>query len=216
MKARGLWLFAAALAAGTACASLDPAVVRVDLPGVSPFPTGSLTEIVVTDFRDEAPIPDFEAGRALQAYLAEELRHRFKGTVSLHPRPAGDVPSPSEWREASAGRDRAVFLTGSVRLASQVRKAVDDKRVPVDGPFKLAGRGLVEQLRWTLVVELAVVSGESGEPLFERTYRDLRDYIDLEKPADFAFSELSAAFCDRLFPTLLGSSTVEERTLLRR
>lgn len=216
MRMRGLFLFAALIAAGVSCRTPDPVLVRVDMPGISPFPAGSFAEIVVTDFRNEAPLPDFDAGLELQAYLASELRHAFRGTVSLRSLPADDKVAPSFWREAAAGHDRAVFLTGSVRLASQVRKAVHDKSVPVDSPFKLDGRLLIEQRRWTLIVGLAVISGESGEVLYAKSFRGDRDYIDLDKPVDFAFSDLSAGFRNRLFPALLGTSTIEERSLLRR
>jgi hypothetical protein len=215
VRARVLFLLAA-LAAGAACGSSASVLVRLDMPGVSPFPPGSFGEIVVTDFRNEAPLADLDAGHELQAYLAAELRRAFSGTVSLLPLPSADKAMPPLWREAAAGRDRAVFITGTVRLTSQVRKAMQKKRVPVDSPFDLSGRVFIEQLRWTLAVELTVISGESGEPLLTRSFRENRDYIDLDKPADFAFSDLSAAVRGRLFPWLLGTATSEQRTLLRR
>jgi hypothetical protein len=219
VKTRGFAVLAAlavAAAAGASCRSSGPVDIRVSLPGVSPFPAGSFAEIIVTNFRNEAPPPDLDPGLELQSYLATELRRAFKETVSLAPLPDGAAPPPSFWRAEAAGRDRAVFLTGSVRLEGQVRKALQPKNVPVDSPFDTSHRGLIEQRRWTLTVDLAVVSGESGEPLFHKTFREDRDYIDLEKPAEFAFSELSASFRDALFPALLGTPTIEKRTLLRR
>ena len=215
MRGRVL-LLAALLTAGAACRAAAPVLVRVEMPGVSPFPSGSFAEIIVTDFRNETPLADLDAGLELQTYLATELGRAFDGPVSLRPRPAGAEIPAAVWREAAAGRDRAVILTGSVRFGRQVRKAVVDKRVPVDSPFNLAGRGLIEQLRWTLVVDVVIISAQNGETLHRRTFREDRDYIDLEKPADFAFSDCSAGFRGRLFPFLLGSPTVEERILLRR
>ena len=215
MRGRVL-LFAALLTAGAACRAAAPVLVRVEMPGVSPFPSGSFSEIIVTDFRDETPLADLDAGLELQAYLAAELGRAFGGPVSLRPRPAGAEIPAAAWREAAAGRDRAMILTGTVRFASQVRKAVGDKSVPVDGPFNLSGRVLIEQLRWTLVVDVVVISGENGQTLHHRTFREDRDYIELDKPADFAFSDCLAGFRGRLFPFLLGSPTIEERTLLRR
>ena len=216
MTGRSVVVLAALLAASAGCRSASSVEVRVDMPGVPFFRAGTFAEIVVTDFRNELPLPDLDPGLELQSYLAAELRHAFKGMVSLRPLPAETDLPPSFWREAAAGRDRVIFLTGAVRLASQVRKALQDKSVPVDGPFKLAGRGLIEHCRWTLTVDLVIISGENGEVLYRKTFRDDRDYIDLEKPADFAFSDLSARFRGRLFPLLLGASTIENRTLLRR
>jgi hypothetical protein len=100
-------------------------------------------------------------------------------------------------------------------LTSQVRKAVQDKDAP-DGPFKLAGRVLIEQVRWTLAVDVAVVSARTGEPVFRKDYRETRDYNELDKTAEFAFSDLAAVFRAHLFPTLLAAPTIEPRTLLRR
>jgi|APFre7841882724_1041349.scaffolds.fasta_scaffold44883_2 hypothetical protein len=216
MRARALVIIAAGLAAGAACRSLEPVLVHVDMPGVSPFPPGAFAEVVVMEFRNEAPLADLDVGRELQAYLAEGLRRAFRGTVSLQPRPETDAPAPSFWKAAAGGRERLVFLAGSVRLTSEVRKALKGEKIPIDAPFDAAKHSLIEQLRWTLVVDLAVISGDSGESLFARVFREDRDYIDLEKPADFAFSDTSAVFRERLFQAFLGAPTIEKRSLLRR
>lgn len=216
MRARAPVILAAALAAVAACRSLEPVLVHVDMPGVSPFPSGSFAEVVVTEFRNEAPLADLDVGHELQAYLAEGLRRAFPGTVSLRPGPDVDAPAPSFWKDAAGGRERLVFLAGSVRLTSEVRKALKGEKVPVDSPFDAPRRNLIEQLRWTLVVDVAVISGDSGETIFTKVFREDRDYIDLEKPADFAFSATSAAFRERLFQSFLGAPTIEKRSLLRR
>ena len=211
MKAGPLLLLA--VLAGAACGSEGPVLVRLDMPGVSPFRPGDFDEIIVTEFRSEAPLPDLDPGPELRTYLAAEIRRVFPGKVALLPRPAGD--DPAAWQEAAAGHERAVFVTGAVRLESQIRKAVEDKPWS-DDPFRIAKRTLIEQLRWTLVVDLEVVSAATGVPLFRKTYTENRDYIELDKPADFAFSDLAYVFREHLFPTLLGTTTIESRALLRR
>ena len=168
LRARVLLLATLAMMAGAACRAAAPVLVRVEMPGVSPFPAGSFAEIIVTDFRNGTTLPDFDAGLELQTYLAAELRRAFDGAVSLRSLPAGPGIPPESWREAAAGRNRAVILTGTVRFGSQVRKAVVDKRVPFDSPFNLAGRALIEQLRWTLLVDVAVISGDNGETLYRQ------------------------------------------------
>lgn len=49
MRARAVLVVAAVAAAVTACGSQGPVTVRVSLPGVTPFPPGAFTEIIVTD-----------------------------------------------------------------------------------------------------------------------------------------------------------------------
>ncbi len=196
-----------ALAAAPACRSGGPIEVRVDLPGVSPFSAGSFDAIIVTDFQEDSPVEGFPAGRALSEYLAGEIDLAFTGPVTRLER-AADAPA--------GGSGRAVVITGSVRLSTEVRKALDNKPIPADGPFKRAERGLLEVRRWTMSVEVSVLAAADGEPLFRKEYREERDYADVEKPADFAFSELSARLRARLLPILLGTTTLEKRTLLGR
>ena len=218
MKPRG-FIIAAVLLAAAACVSLPPVPVKVEMPGVPTFPPGLFSEFVVTDFRDDAPSPDFALGRELQGYFAAELGRSFKGTVSrmeLSRDGQAAAGDPAFWKQAGAGRGQAVFLTGSAGLVGQTRKALEKKNISVDGPFNVDRRGLIEQRRWTLSVDLAVVSAVTGETLFNKTFREERDYIDLDKPAEFAFAELADRIRVRLFPVLFGAPTIEERTLLRR
>ena len=193
--------------------------VQEERPGVPVFPPGLFSEIIVTDFRDDAPSPDFALGRELQGYLAAELGRSFKGAVTcMDLARDGKIAAddPEFWRQAAAGRERAVFLTGSAGLVGRTRKALKKKSLPVDGPFNLDHRGLIEQRRWTLSVDLSVVSAATGEVLYKITFREERDYIDLDKPAEFAFAELAVRIRARLFPVLFGAPTIEERILLRR
>lgn len=207
MKTPAAAILALALAAGAACRSAADIVIRVDLPGVSPFAPGSFDEIVVTDFREDPPLPDFGAGRELREYLAGEIGRSFRGTVSRI-----DTPEAA----LSGGRERALVLAGTIRMTTEVRKALDMKNVPADGPFKRPGRGLVEFRHWSMQVDLSVLSSRDGSTLYQRRFEEERDYIDLEKPAEFAFSELSARVRAGLLPALLGSTTLETRTLLVR
>ncbi len=214
MKATAALALAAALAATAACGGA-PVEISLDLPGVAALPAGAYDEIVVTDLADPSPVPGFDAGTELAAYLAAELVRAFPGRVSRAAGPAAALagrPPGAVWREAGAGLDRAVFLTGTVTLAGQVRKAVD-KAAPSDGPFK---RTLVERMQWTMTVDLVFVSAATGEAVHRTSLREERDYTELDKPAEFAFSDLSQRVRDRLLPALLGTTTVERRTLLRR
>lgn len=219
MRTRAVVLLAAALATGTACLSTPALPVKVDLPGVTAFPDGLFREIIVAKFRDDAPSPEFGLGRELQEFLAAELARSFDGAVSRlavsweKGRPLDD---PAFWKEAAAGRERAVVLAGAAGLVGQTRKALQKKALPADWPFKVDDRGFLEYRHYTFTVELALFSAGTGERLFHKSYREEKDYSDLEKPYEFAFSELAHRLRARLFPVLLGTSTAEARTLLRR
>ena len=87
-------------------------------------------------------------------------------------------------------------------------KALEKKNLPVDGPFNLDRRGLIEQRRWTLSLDLSVVSAATGETLYKKTFREERDYIDPDKPAEFAFAELA----DRIRPAFSRSFSGPRRS----
>jgi len=219
MRTRIMAFLAVVAAAGAACASSPALPIRIYLPGVTVFPAGSFRQIVVANFRDAAPSPEFGLGRELQEFLVKELSRSFDGTVSRMTVPWEDAVSlddPAFWRQAAAGRDRAVVLTGAAGLVGQIRKALNKKALPIDGPFKVTDRAFLEYKHYTLAVDLAVISAATGEHIFRKSFREEKDYIDLEKPYDFAFSELADRVRARLFPALLGTPTAEERTLLRR
>jgi hypothetical protein len=137
-------LLGVVLAAEAACLPEPSLPIKVDMPGVSVFPAGLFREIVVTNFRDDAPSPEFAPGRELQVYLASEVERSFDGPVSLltvsweEARPL--LEDPAFWKRAAAGHGRAVILTGAVRLSGQIRKALQKKALPIDGPFKVDDR----------------------------------------------------------------------------
>jgi hypothetical protein len=207
MKAAAALVLALASSALVACRSAVPIEVPIEIAGVAAIPPGSFDEIVVTDFEAAAPLADLAVGRELRDYLAAEIRRAFRGPV---------MTAGSADEALSRPKERAIVISGSVTLAGEVRKALDKSRVPLDGPFKTAGRGLVELRHWALTVDLSVRSAADGATLFRRVFREERDYIDLEKPADFAFSELAERVRARLLPLLLGTATRESRTLLGR
>jgi hypothetical protein len=218
VRPRG-FIIGAVLLTAAACLSRPPVPVQVEMPGVPVLPPGLFGEFVVMDFRDDAPSPDLALGRELQGYFAAELGRTFKGKVSrmeLSRDGQTAAVDPEFWKLAGAGRAQAAFLTGSAKLVGQTRKALEKKKLPVDGPFNVDRRGLIEQRRWTLSVDLSVVSAATGATYYTKTFREERDYIDLDTPAEFAFAELADRIRDRLFPVLFGAPTVEERTLLRR
>lgn len=220
MKARAILLLAALLAGGAACRSLDPVLVRVDMPGLMPFPPGTITDIIVSDFRDEAPLPDFPIGPAFRTALEADLERAATGKLRItggSEFPTGARPDdPSAWRAAGAGRaPGTVFLAGSVRLAGEIRKALD-RTVPADSPFDVPGRALIAKRIWILEADVRLISASSGESLFRRTFREDREYAELDKPAEFAFHELSERIRDDLLRFFLGLPTTEPRTLLRR
>jgi hypothetical protein len=222
MKRRGLVRLAAALAAVMAvagCRSLGPVDVRVSLPGVSPFERGAFTAIVITGLRDEAPFEEFQPGpafeEALQAGLRRELRGKVDRVGRAQVRAIAGSDGAEVWKAAGAAEEPGtVYLAGSLRMTSDVRKALDKKAL-ADGPFDLVGR-LLAKRRWRLEAEIYVISAATGETLHHQVCDEFQDYAELDKPAEFAFSELSDRVLVRLYQVLCAKPSLEVRTLLQR
>lgn len=207
MRGAAVIVLAAALAAGAACATAGPVEVRFNMPGVTALPPGSFEAVVVTEFRETSPPSGIAVGRDLRDVLAEAIDRAFDGPVRRLATPQDALAS---------GGDRTIVLAGEIALTTEVRKALERKKSLLDGPFKTQGRGLVEVRRWTMTLGLSVLSAANGEALYRREFREEHDYTDLDKPADFAFSELSDRIRAKVLPLLLGSPTLERRTLLGR
>lgn len=163
-----------------------------DTAGTSPLAPGRFTEILVPDFKDEAPWPDFRAGEEIAAYLAREIAPRFKGTVSRW----------SGRGEEVAARDQVAVLSGSAALTRQLRKALRRLAVPADSPFRTAGRVFIEQAVYTLTLSVTVAT--AGDVLLEREFKETRVYEDIQKPPAFALYELLDRVSADLFPALFG------------
>lgn len=215
---RAVLAAAVLIAAGAACRSSGPLDIRVSLPGVSPFPPGTFSTIILTRLRDDAPPPDFAPGPALEEVLVNGLRRDLKDSAGLVERNTDEAlaraADPAAWKAAGEGKaPGTAFLAGSVLLTAKTLKAVDKKSL-ADGPFDLVRR-LLAKRRWTLEAEIAVVSAATGETLYRETFRESQDYSELDKSAEFAFSELADRVLGRVSQALLGRPTIEARTLLR-
>ncbi|MCK7489666.1 MAG: hypothetical protein MZU79_05070 [Anaerotruncus sp.] len=53
--------------------------------------------------------------------------------------------------------------------------------MPVERLFDASRSGLVEQRRWTMTVDVVLVSAATGEVLHRTTLREHRDYGELDK-----------------------------------
>jgi hypothetical protein len=215
----GLSLIAAIALAAGGCAPNGPLDVHVSVPGVSPLQPAAFQTILVAGFADKAPVEDFQAGEALEAVLQADLLsgpNRHAGRVErVRVAAVAGRDGPEAWKAAGASeKPGTVYLAGSVRMSSDIRKAIDRNAVP-DGPFDLVAR-LLAKRHWRLAVEYYIISAATGEVLRHNTLSEYQDYDELDKPAEFAFSELSARVLDKLKEVLFASPTIEVRTLLRR
>jgi hypothetical protein len=215
----GLGLALAAALAGGGCGSTGPVDVLLSVPGVSPFKAAAFKTVLIARFKDEAPIEGIQTGPALEEALEAGLLAGPKGRLERVARvdvpPVAGLDGPEAWRAAGAAEaPGTVYLAGSVKMSSDIRKALD-RNALADGPFDLAAR-LLSKRRWRFAVDLYVISAATGETLHHQSWSEYQDYDELDKTAEFAFSDLSARVMDKIKEALFASPTIEVRTLLRR
>lgn len=220
MKTR-LLVLAALVWIAAGCATVDPyRSVRIELPGVTPFNLEDYREILVVPFKEEAPPPaGFALAKETTGYLVEEIERDFKGrVVTLEATEAGP-PAPDDqtaWKEKGAAHPQALFLTGTVRLSSEVRKAINENGREIDGPFKQTGSGLSERRLYTLDLSLGFIDAATGRSLFRQEYKESKTYVGTKQPAEFAFFELAQRARLKFLRTILGAERLQERFLLIR
>ncbi|HVN67624.1 MAG TPA: tetratricopeptide repeat protein, partial [Candidatus Sulfotelmatobacter sp.] len=179
----------------------------------------SYEEIIVTNFRQDMPSPDFDLDAWLVDSLATGLTRLYKGSVSRQTLvwgAAARLDDPGFWRSAGTGHAGAVFLTGTVRLTGKTEKALRREGLPKDSPFKLTNRGLAERSRFKAVVECVVIPATAGEAVFRETYEESRTYDVAGQSPEIAFADLFDAIRLRIFRSLLGSDRHQRRYLLSR
>jgi hypothetical protein len=219
MKHRRLAIVPAIAVILAACSPTPYRRIAIEVPALSPIGIDSYKEIVVTDFTEAEPVPDLHLGRKLAEYLETELRRAFKGTVSRRPvfQNAEAVAADRDfWRSAGAGLKDAVFLSGTVRLGQEAQKALRETDLPADGPFKLENRGLAERKRFTLTLECLLADAASGQLVMKKELKETRLYGDVQQTPEFALADLLPIITGRLFVTLFGRPSVEQRYLLLR
>ena len=125
---------------------------------LSPSPPGSFDEIIVTDFRDDVPARRISTpGRELHEYLATELGRAFRGTVI----PSSDEP-PTEALERRRPRTRRRPRRLGPPRRPRSARPWREERCPWTVLSSTDGRGLVEVRRWTLSVDLSVLSAATA------------------------------------------------------
>jgi len=220
MKVR-LFVLAALVLSAAGCAAVDPyRSVRIEIPGVVPFKLADYREIMVVPFKEDAPPPaGFALAKEATALLAEELERDFKGRVVTLEATETAPPAPEDeaaWKEKGTGHPRALFLTGTIRLASEVRKAINESDRDVDGPFKRTGSGLSERRLYTLNLSLGFIDAATGRAVYRQDYKEVKTYVGTKQPVEFAFFELAQRARLKFFRTILGAERLQERYLLIR
>jgi len=220
LPAAGLGLLAAALTALAACA-LNPAYVRLRIEMAAPgaVRTDGCREIVVAGFH-VAEAPDgIDLDRDLTAFFEAEFKIRSGAVVSrrrLAPDDEALLGNEEYWKAAGGGNNGVLFLTGKARFAQELRKALLEREsARGEDPF-LSDRVWKERRSFTLEATVMLIEGATGQPVFEKDFKETAAYANLRQPASFALFDMLQRLKIKFFRDVFGAERLQERYLLNK
>ena len=201
------------------CASESRHKVKLEIPNVSPIPLDSYKTLAITDFLLEKEFKDFNLSQELVNYLTAEFSQKFKGPVaSTKMAWAEEDPfaNPGFWKTCGPNLPGGLVLTGKVLYVQDTRKAfLEPERSADDSPFQ-SPKSLSERKVFTLQIHLYLIKVETGEVVFDKEYKETKNYENKRQTGFFAFFDLIQRVKTAFFRSLFGETRIQERYLLTR
>ena len=193
--------------------------VRVEMPRPVSFELERFEEMVVTDFLVLEERTDFDLNKETTEYFAFEFEKNIQIPVSR-----ADVSPPNVetfeqeefWSELPTEHENAIVFTGTIEYRSEVRKAlVDREKRQFEDPFP-DRTSLEERKFFTLFFNLYLIDSKTGKTLYQKNFKETRNYQNPNQTAYFAYFDLIQSVKDKLFQAFLGESLLQERYLINK
>lgn len=200
------------------CGTGEHLRVRVEIPRKPPIDLESIDEIVITNFFVKEQAKDFNINKESTEYFHTELEQKLDKKITL-----AEIPLESEevfqdksfWQNISNDKKSAILFTGSVEYVEEIRKSIKSAaKRRFDAPFPEESR--IEQRKfYSLSLHLFLIDAQSGESLYERTFKESNVYNNPNQTAYFAFYDMMMSIRDKLFRQILGEEQMQERYLIK-
>lgn len=216
-KNKFLFLAVTILSVFSACNSQSYLKARIEIPAFSPLNLSQYEEIFITDFLVEKAPRDFDWNKELKDYFASELGRKIKGKISaknIAPENPEAFKKPEFWINLASSSSAGLFLTGKGSYTQETRKAILEREARrLEDAFS-SEKTLAERTVFTFELSLYLIRGETGEVLYERTYKETKAYENPKQRPEFAFFELLQRVKTKFFRQILGEERMQERYLL--
>jgi hypothetical protein len=189
------------------------------MPRPVSFELDRFEEMIVTDFLVLKERPDFDLNKETTEYFTFEFGKNIEAPVSK----ADVVPTDVEtfdqadfWTDIPTEMENAIIFTGTIDYRSEVRKAlVDREKRQFEDPFP-DKTALEERKFFTLFFNLYLIDSKSGETLYQRDFKETRNYQNPNQTAYFAYFDLIQSVKDKLFQSFLAEELLQERYLIAK
>lgn len=193
--------------------------VRVEMPRPVSFELERFEEMVVTDFLVLKERTDFDLNKETTEYFTFEFGNNIQIPVSRVAVAPGNVEvfeQESFWADIPTTHEDAIVFTGTIDYRSEVRKAlVDREKRQFEDPFP-DSTALEERKFFTLFFNLYLIDSKTGKTLYQKNFKETRNYQNPNQTAYFAYFDLIQAVKDKLFQAFLGEELLQERYLINK
>jgi hypothetical protein len=185
------------------------------------------TSINLDDFEEIAIVPflvqgeeaeEFDLDKELREYFSTEIDQKAKKKISSPSIVIKDeevFQDKDFWKEALPNKRGTLFFTGSLEYTEEIRKAIKSARKrQFEQPFPEESR-IEERRFYSLSLRLYLIDAQSGEPVYERTFKESKAYKNPNQTAYFAFYDMLLNVRDKLFRQILGGEQIQERYLIK-
>ncbi|MFP4081324.1 MAG: hypothetical protein ACLFVG_01055 [Candidatus Aminicenantes bacterium] len=192
--------------------------IKLEIPGESALDLKPFQQIVITNFLIKKETRDIDLSKEIMDYFNFEIGQKYEGEISLKDISLKDeqvFEQDNFWKHLQDDAKKTLFFTGSAHYSEEVRKAILEKtrRRQYDEPFT-SEKKLAERKFYTLQLDLYLIEAESGNPVYERSFKETQGYDNPNQTAYFAFFDLIQKVKEKFFRHLLGGERTEERYLI--
>jgi hypothetical protein len=189
------------------------------MPRPVSFELERFEEMVVTDFLVLKDRTDFDLNKETTEYFSFEFGKNIQIPVSraeVAPPSVETFEQEDFWTDLPTGHEDAIVFTGTIDYRSEVRKAlVDRERRQFEDPFP-DKTSLEERKFFTLFFNLYLIDSKTGKTLYQKNFKETRNYQNPNQTAYFAYFDLIQSVKDKLFQAFLGESLLQERYLINK
>lgn len=193
--------------------------LKIEIPGDPQIDLDKFNQIVITNFLIQNETKDINLNKEIIEYFKLEIEQNFEGKVVSQNFSIEDEEAYKNqdfWKGLIEASEHTLFFTGRVNYSEEIRKAILEKRDdrPED-PFP-STKELAERKFYTLTVDLYLIDDQTGNPLYQRRFKETKGYKNPNQTAYFAFFDLIQQVKVKFFRNVLGDKKIEERYLISR
>ena len=202
-----------------ACRTTSDTRVRIAMPLFTKIKLSDYNKVIITDFLQQNEIKDFNVNEELTKYFSTEIKQEAKTTVAtenISIENEENFENSDFWKTLTPASAGTLYFSGTIEYTQETRKALIGKAKkqfedPFPSPRKLATRKF-----YTLDMNVYLIDARTGEPIFQRNFKESQSYTNPNQTGYFAFFDLMNRVKDKLFRQVLGGERIQERYLITK